>query len=121
MVRRPLGRTGIELSVIGFGAFKIGRNQQTKYAEAYELPNDEQVSQLLNGVLDLGVNYIDTAPAYGNSENRIGLALDHRKSDYLVSTKVGETFQNGRSEFDFSENAVRKSIENSLQCLRTNA
>ena len=72
MVQRRLGTTDLELSPLGFGAFKIGRNQGIKYEQAYELPSDKDVSQLLNAVLDAGVNYIDTAPAYGLSEERIG-------------------------------------------------
>jgi len=109
------------LSPIGFGAFKIGRNEQTKYAQPYDLPSDDEVSRLLNGVLDLGVNYIDTAPAYGSSEERIGRALWNRNADYLVSTKVGETFKNGKSRFDFSEKAVLASVTRSLERLRTDS
>lgn len=119
MVHRRLGHSGLELSPIGFGAFKIGRNQGIKYAHEYELPTDEEVSRLVNGVLDLGINYIDTAPAYGTSEERVGRALRHRKADFLVSTKVGETFRNGKSRFDFSEKSVLASIEQSLERLQT--
>ena len=75
MVHRRLGRTGRHVSPIGFGAFKIGRNQGIKYASAYDLPDETAVAALLEGVLDLGINLIDTAPAYGLSEERIGRAL----------------------------------------------
>lgn len=119
MQRRPLGKTGILLSPIGFGAFKIGRNQGIKYAQSYALPDEAEVGQLLNQVLDLGINYIDTAPAYGLSEERIGKALAHRRHEFVLSTKVGEEFSDGRSAFDFSPQAVQKSIERSLQRLKT--
>src|SRR5690554_164313 len=119
MVHRPLGTTGMMVSPIGFGAFKIGRNQGIKYAQSYELPDDREVEQLLNGVLDLGINYIDTAPAYGISEQRIGQAIGHRRTEYVLSTKVGETFTNGQSTFDYSSDAVRASIERSCKRLRT--
>src|SRR5262245_47651520 len=100
MVRRPLGRTGIQLSPIGFGAFKIGRNQGIKYAQEYNLPSEEDVERLIAGILDLGINYIDTAPAYGTSEERLGRVLGKfRRDDLIVSTKVGETFADGRSTY----------------------
>ncbi|MCI0630298.1 MAG: aldo/keto reductase [Phycisphaerales bacterium] len=106
------------LSPIGFGAFKIGRNQNVKYAQGYDLPTDDEVSRLLNGVLDLGINYIDTAPAYGSSEERIGRAIGHRNLEFMISTKVGETFDNNRSTYDFSANAIRRSVTQSLTRLK---
>lgn len=107
------------ISPIGFGAFKIGRNRGIKYPQNYELPDDAAVDRLLNGLLDLGINYIDTAPAYGLSEARIGQALAHRCKEFFLSTKVGETFDDGQSIHDFSAHAVRNSIHRSLQRLRT--
>src|SRR5882724_2716809 len=89
MRRRPLGRTGLAVSPIGLGALKIGRNQKVKYRAPYELPDRTAVETLLNGILDLGINYIDTAPAYGLSEERIGEALGSRGGEFVVSTKVG--------------------------------
>ena len=107
------------LSPLGYGAFKIGRNVGTKYDRAYELPGPAAVTALLNGVLDLGINYIDTAPAYGLSEERIGQAISHRRGQFVLSTKVGEFFEGGVSRYDFSTDAVRKSVETSLRRLRT--
>jgi aryl-alcohol dehydrogenase-like predicted oxidoreductase len=107
------------ISPVGFGAFKIGRNQKTKYQTTYELPDEREVAKLLNGVLDAGVTYIDTAPAYGLSEERIGLSISNRYDEFVLSTKVGETFDDGRSTYDFSADAVRNSIERSLQRLHT--
>ena len=119
MVRRKLGRTGLEVSPIAFGAFKIGRNQKVKYAQGYELPDERQVEMLLNGVLDLGINLIDTAPAYGLSEERIGRHIAHRRREYILSTKVGETFENGASVYDFGAEGITRSIHRSLMRLRT--
>ena len=119
MVYRSLGNTGLSVSPIGFGAFKIGRNVRTKYEQSYDLPSDKQVDHLLNGLLDLGINYIDTAPAYGTSELRIGKAIAHRRDEYVLSTKVGETFVEGNSTYDFSEQAVRASVHRSLKNLQT--
>jgi aryl-alcohol dehydrogenase-like predicted oxidoreductase len=119
MTPRPLGKTGLSVSPIGFGAFKIGRNEKTKYAENYSLPDEATVAQLLNAVLDQGINHIDTAPAYGLSEERIGLAISHRRHEFILSTKVGEIFENGQSRYDFSAAAVRASVERSLVRLQT--
>lgn len=119
MVHRPLGRTGLSVTPIGYGAFKIGRNEGIKYPRSYDLPSDESASQLLNAVLDMGINFIDTAPAYGLSEQRIGAAISHRREEFVLSTKVGETFDAGRSIYDFSTKAVRASLERSLRNLRT--
>jgi aryl-alcohol dehydrogenase-like predicted oxidoreductase len=107
------------LSSIGFGAFKIGRNAGVKYERGYDLPDMPAVRTLLNGILDMGINYVDTAPAYGLSERRIGETIAHRRHEYTLSTKVGESFSNGVSRHDFSKMAVQASIDNSLRSLRT--
>ncbi len=107
------------VSRLGFGSFKIGRNEGIKYPSAYALPTDVEVAALLNGVLDLGCNLIDTAPAYGLSEERIGRAIAHRRDEYLLSTKVGETFAAGQSTYDYSAASIRASIHRSLQRLNT--
>jgi aryl-alcohol dehydrogenase-like predicted oxidoreductase len=116
---RPIGRTGLVVPPLGFGAFKIGRNQAVKYAQPYDLPDPSAVSYLLNSILDLGCTLIDTAPAYGLSEARIGEAIGHRRSEFVLSTKVGETFIDGKSSYDFSESAIKKSLERSFRNLRS--
>lgn len=119
MVHRRLGRSGLHVSPIGFGAFKIGREVGAKYPDPYELPDEPAVERLLNGVLDLGISLIDTAPAYGLSEERIGRAIAHRRGDFILSTKAGETFEDGRSTYDFSGPAIHASVERSLRRLET--
>ena len=114
-----LGQTGLRLPALGFGAFKIGRNQGIKYPTAYDLPTETKVRQLLDGVLAAGLNLIDTAPAYGLSEERLGRALAGRRDQFVLSTKVGETFTDGVSTYDYSTPAVRASLERSLQRLQT--
>jgi aryl-alcohol dehydrogenase-like predicted oxidoreductase len=117
VVHRRLGRSGLTVSPVGFGAFKIGRNEGIKYPRGYDLPDERAVERLVGSVLDLGINYIDTAPAYGLSEQRLGRALAGRRGACVVSTKVGETFAEGRSVYDFSAAAVRASVERSLRRL----
>lgn len=118
MELRALGRTGLRVSPIGLGTTKLGRTQQLKYPEPFELPSDRQVGDLLETARDFGVNLIDTAPAYGTSEGRLGALLQDR-SDWVIVTKVGEEFVDGRSRFDFSAAAVTRSVERSLERLRT--
>jgi aryl-alcohol dehydrogenase-like predicted oxidoreductase len=117
MVHRPLGNTGLIISPIGFGSFKIGRNEGIKYAQPYPLPSDEQSLALLDEVASLGINYIDTAPAYGMAEERVGRWLESSPWEIEVSTKVGERFVDGRSEYDFSSAAVEDSMHLSRCCL----
>ena len=105
------------LSTIGFGAFKIGRNVGIKYPQDYVLPDEHHVEWLLNGVLDLGINLIDTAPAYGQSEQLIGKFIAHRRDQYFLSTKVGETFAVGQSTYDYSRQAIHLSIDRSRKHL----
>ena len=114
---RPLGSSGIDVSPLGLGTVKIGRNEQVKYPQGFDIPDDAHVSDLLNLAWELGINFIDTAPAYGTSEQRLGLLLPH-PDKWVIMTKVGEIFENGQSRFDFSAEHTRQSVENSLQKLK---
>lgn len=138
MELRPLGKTGMSVSAIGLGTVKLGRNRGLKYpmpaggrggaggAAAFELPSDQQVVELLATASECGVNLIDTAPAYGTSEERIGRAMADQgwfggRERWVVSTKVGEEFDEASetSRFDFSGAAVRASVKRSLRRLGT--
>ncbi|CEA05863.1 NADP-dependent oxidoreductase domain-containing protein [Pseudomonas saudimassiliensis] len=116
---RPLGRTGLTVSPLGLGTVKIGRNQGVKYPSGFELPDDQQVRELLAQSRDLGINLLDTAPAYGISEQRLGPLLRGQRQEWVLCTKVGEEFENGESHFDFSARHTRHSVERSLQRLHT--
>ncbi|UCB53866.1 MAG: aldo/keto reductase [Thiotrichales bacterium] len=116
MKLRALGSTGIDVSPLGLGTVKIGRNEQVKYPQGFEIPGDADVRGLLMQAWDLGINFIDTAPAYGNSEQRLGQLLPHA-DDWVIMTKVGEIFENGKSRFDFTAEHTRRSVERSLKKL----
>jgi aryl-alcohol dehydrogenase-like predicted oxidoreductase len=103
---REFGNTGIKVSLPGFGAGHIGS------AHMDEL----QASRLLNRVLDLGINLIDTARSYGESERRIGEHLSHRRHEFILSTKVGYTFND---QPDWSYEATMGTIEEALVQMRT--
>lgn len=117
MQKRALGSTGIDVSVLGLGTVKIGRNQQVKYPSGFELPDDKSVVELFELARSLGINFIDTAPAYGSSEQRLGQLLPDRH-DWVIMTKVGEIFENTQSRFDFSFDHTIKSVEQSLKKLK---
>jgi aryl-alcohol dehydrogenase-like predicted oxidoreductase len=118
MQTRELGQTGIQVSPLGLGTVKFGRDQQVKYPWAFKIPDDQAVLELLSLSRDLGINLLDTAPAYGNSEERLGQLLSNRQ-DWVIVSKVGEAFEGGHSHFDFSAQTTRKTIETSLKKLNT--
>lgn len=119
MLRRPLGNTGIEVSPLGLGTVKFGRNTGVNYPRPYELPSDARIADLLATAQREGVNFLDTAPAYGSGEARIGEAIEGHRDDWILCTKAGEKFDGSVSHYDFSEDAILKSVEESLARLRT--
>jgi aryl-alcohol dehydrogenase-like predicted oxidoreductase len=116
--RRQLGATDLYLSPIGLGTVKFGRTTGLNYPNEFTLPNESTLDKLLYLAESLGINLLDTAPAYGVSEQRLGSLLASRKDKFIVSTKVGEYHINGQSHYDFSAKSTRTSIENSLKALR---
>lgn len=114
---RMLGSTDLSLSVIGLGTVKLGRDQGVKYPHAFNIPSDEQALDLIQYAWELGVNWLDTAPAYGSSELRLGALLKVLNLPFLICTKVGEEFVDGVSRFDFSPEHTKVSVERSLQRL----
>ena len=105
VLNRPLGQTGINVSAIGFGAEPIGRGSVSA----------DDAAVVLNTVLDEGINLIDTASAYGDSEDHIGRAIPHRRDEFTLVTKCGWTddWQPARSAPELAA-----SIDRSLRRLR---
>ncbi len=97
MQKRTLGKTGWEISVISFGAIKLPRISQ------------KECDVLLNRAIDNGINFVDTADCYGDSEEKIGMALRGRRREFYLSTKIDERDRSG----------VRKKLERCLRRLRT--
>nr|WP_165493610.1 MULTISPECIES: aldo/keto reductase [Pseudomonas] len=118
-LHRPLGSTGLSVSPLGLGTVKLGRDQGVKYPNGFTIPDDQQVHQLLDLARELGINLIDTAPAYGTSEQRLGPLLRGQRQDWVIVSKVGEEFEGGQSRFDFSRAHTRLSVERSLKRLET--
>jgi aryl-alcohol dehydrogenase-like predicted oxidoreductase len=118
-LQRPLGQTGLWVSPLGLGTVKLGRDQAVKYPNGFRIPDDAEARQLLNLARELGINLIDTAPAYGCSEARLGPLLRGQREEWVVVSKVGEEFAGGLSQHDFSAAHTRFSVERSLKRLET--
>ncbi len=105
MEKRILGRTGLEVSVLGMGGAFISRWGQTDRAEA---------RRAVQRAFELGLNYVDTAPSYADSEEVLGYALQGVTQPFYLSTKLG-----GRPQpFDPKDKAaLRRSVEESLRLL----
>ncbi len=119
-----LGKTDIHISRLGLGTVKFGRNQSVKYPQTFELPSDADARKLLHSARDYGINLLDTAPAYGYSEERLGNLLRGERKDWVICTKAGEDFRHdfdgkGNSQFNFEASALRLSVERSLRRLHT--
>lgn len=113
-----LGMTDLYVSKLGLGTPKFGRNLGMKYPSPFALPEDKDIETLLAEAQEMGINLIDTAPAYGLAEERLGKLLKNRK-EWILCTKGGEEFIDGKSYYDFSKRAIQLSLERSLRRLKT--
>jgi len=109
MERRRLGRTDMDVTALGFGGAEIG----------YDGVSQGAATRLLNAALDAGLNVIDTAECYAESETLIGRAVNGRRREFHLFTKVGHA--GGWDREDWRPPAILKSIERSLGRLRTEA
>ena len=107
MQQNTLGKTELSVSALGFGAAPIGMLETG--------PN--QIGRVLNLLLDGGVNLIDTAACYKNSEQAIGEAVGHRRDDYVLVSKCGHAGELDGP--DFSPSVIAASIDRSLKRLKT--
>jgi len=83
--KTKLGRTGLEVTKLGYGAMEI-RGPRVWHGRPV---TDEQAGRILNAVLDSGINFIDTSYDYGRSEEFIGKFISHRRQEYILATKCG--------------------------------
>jgi aryl-alcohol dehydrogenase-like predicted oxidoreductase len=121
--KRPLGRTGLEVTVLGYGAMELrgdgARNPRP-------LPAGE-AGRVLNSVLDAGINFIDTSIDYGRSEELIGEHIAHRRREYFLASKAGCPWDAamvvgappGPLPHDFTPRHIQAGLERSLRLLKT--
>lgn len=112
---RTLGRTNLEVSALGFGAWEIGWTSPSE---------GDEVGRLLNRALDLGINFIDSSAAYRWSEELIAKYVGHRRDEFIFATKCGSwrvLQPDGEwvQTLDYSAKAIMPQIDRSLQRLKT--
>jgi L-galactose dehydrogenase len=111
MKYRKLGRTGLDVSVLSFGASSLG--------SVFRETNEAEGLKTVHAAIDSGINYIDVSPYYGlmKAETALGKAIkDIPRDKFLLSTKAGRY---GADDFDFSEKRIVASVEESLTRLNT--
>jgi aryl-alcohol dehydrogenase-like predicted oxidoreductase len=108
MELRSFGRTGLEVSPLGFGGAPVGFLETDR----------REVAQILNTLLDRGVNLIDTAAAYPGSEEAIGAAVGHRRDDYVLVSKCGQEFDD-LDGAAWSAEVISKTVDRALKRLAT--
>ncbi|MBU6257986.1 MAG: aldo/keto reductase [Burkholderiales bacterium] len=105
MTPSPFGQTGLLVTRVGFGAMHFDA-----------IDDEAEVGRLLNGVLDLGVNLIDTARGYGRSEERIGRHISQRRREFVLSTKFGYGVDGVP---DWTYPCIVQGVERALRQMRT--
>ena len=113
-----LGRTKLQVSKLGYGAMELRGGRR-------RLASSDAVARLLNGVLDAGINFIDTSPDYGVSEELIGQHIAHRRAEFYLASKCGcpidlaPAASGERPSHVFTRANVRAGVERSLRRMRT--
>ena len=109
MEYRILGKTGLKVSEIGLGAAQVGNAK---------IP-EPQAEQVLLRALDSGINVIDTAAMYGESEARIGRFISHRREEFILATKCGDYLDAaGKIVKDYTREGILRTIDESRKKLR---
>jgi aryl-alcohol dehydrogenase-like predicted oxidoreductase len=108
MEKRRLGKTDMDVSVLGFGGAEIG----------FENASPDAVEKLLKSALDAGLNVIDTGECYRDSEELIGQTVSNRREDFYLLTKCGHP-HGMESSANWSQASLLQSIERSLRRLKT--
>lgn len=106
MIHNKFGNTGLEVSLLGYGAGHIGRDEL----------DEDFVGSLLNQIVDKGITLIDTAKGYGQSEARIGRHLSYRRKDFILSTKVGYGIDGYE---DWTYDGILAGVEQALKTMQT--
>jgi aryl-alcohol dehydrogenase-like predicted oxidoreductase len=113
MEQRPFGRTGLDVSAVGFGCWEVGGG----YGEV----DEADFSRAVGRALDLGINCFDTAEGYGMgaSERALGQALGRRRDEATIVTKFGMNYRDKPNLRDSSRERAMVSIDKSLKNLGT--
>jgi len=115
-----LGRTGLEVTKLGYGAMELRGGDRARTQVDPRAAGD-----ILNAVLDAGINFIDTSPDYGASEELIGEHISHRREEFYLASKCGcpvdqpPSAPGQRPEHVFTPENIRAGVEQSLRRMRT--
>src|ERR1700730_7023420 len=112
--KRRLGRTNLEVTTLGYGAMEL------RGAPSVPEVSDHDAEQMLNAVLDAGINFIDTSIDYGRSEELIGRFIAHRRSEYFLASKCGcvPGAPMGAEHVHTADN-IKAGVEQSLRRMKT--
>src|SRR5437868_1290855 len=107
---RKLGKTNLNVSVLGFGASPLGN--------VFDVADEKEGVRAVHYAIDQEINFFDVSPFYGFTlaEERLGKALEGKRKDIFLATKCGRY---GLEDFDFSYNRILRSIDESLTRLKT--
>lgn len=119
MKRRALGKTSLEVSSIALGTVEIALDYGIPADEGHRKPEEAEAIRFLQQSVDAGVNFIDTARAYGNSEDLIGKALRGRRGEVVLATKLAPISVAELSDEESLLWKARASVEDSLRRLQT--
>jgi aryl-alcohol dehydrogenase-like predicted oxidoreductase len=114
-----LGRTGLEVTKLGYGAMELRGADRARDVDA------GTAGQILNAVLDAGINFIDTSPDYGVSEELIGEHISNRRDEFFLASKCGcpvnqpPPAEGQRPPHVFTPENIRAAVEQSLRRMRT--
>lgn len=115
---RSLGRTGLQVSETSLGTVEIGMDYGIPVEGEALRPAGKETDHLLNRTLDMGINFIDTAWLYEESETLIGRALKGRRSEYILATKVPHFADEGLTGQSLRQK-IEDAIASSLRALQT--
>lgn len=117
--RRTLGRTGLEVTQLGYGSMGL-RGPRTW---GVRVVSDDEAETFLHAMLDAGINFIDTAPDYGVSEERIGRFLSPRRGEFILATKCGCAPIQHADHLEIAHvwnaDVIRRNLDTSLVRLQT--
>ena len=117
MKKMRLGRTGLEVTQLGYGALEVwGTPAEGRMGR---LPDDDHAGRILNAVLDAGINLIDTSWCYGRSEELMGRYIAHRRDEYILAAKVGHMQCITPKPYGYSPEDLINCMQESLQRLQT--
>jgi aryl-alcohol dehydrogenase-like predicted oxidoreductase len=107
MEKRQLGKTGMEITRLGYGTMEL------------RFVDEKTATAMLNGVLDRGITYIDTSPEYPQSERFIGLAISKRRDEYVLATKCCDNMNGIGDLYIFDRKTILDNVDESLRLMKT--